>query len=96
VPAGGARPLGEHLARFGVAASPADAAARVLPREALQAQLDDATLDMCRLVFAYQVRAGRGGPRGHASSRGHQEAAILVALVSRRGPQRRTMCRKEQ
>ena len=53
------------LVEFGAAGGPEEAAA-LLPREALQEQYETAVLDMCRVVFAYQVRETRsaGGGRG--------------------------------
>ena len=54
------------LVEFGAAGGPEEAAA-LLPREALQEQYETAVLDMCRVVFAYQVKeprsAGVGGGR---------------------------------
>ena len=43
------------LVEYGAAGGPEEAAA-LLPREALQEQYETAVLDMCRVVFAYQVR----------------------------------------
>ena len=53
--------LCEGLVSSGAACDVADAAARVFPRETLQAQYEWCTLDMCRVVFAHQWSRARLG-----------------------------------